>query len=66
MESEYNDPVTNKSSGYIATAPLHVIEIDHVKLPIKVIDEDTGYDLGEPCNCQLKIPPHEHLNIPHL
>ena len=48
MDSEYNDPVTNKSSGYIAMTPLHVIEIDHVKLPIKVIDEDTGYDLGEP------------------
>ncbi|KRE48405.1 Mu transposase C-terminal domain-containing protein [Paenibacillus sp. Soil724D2] len=48
MEAEYHDPVTQRVSGYFARCPLNVIEIDHVKLPIKLIDETTGSDLGEP------------------
>jgi putative transposase len=38
---------TNANASF-AKAPLHVIEIDHVRLPITVIDEDTGFELGEP------------------
>ncbi|KRE69777.1 Mu transposase C-terminal domain-containing protein [Paenibacillus sp. Soil750] len=48
MEAEYHDPITQRVSGYFAKCPLNVIEIDHVKLPIKLIDETTGSDLGEP------------------
>lgn len=48
MDAEYHDPVTQRISGYFARSPLNVIEIDHVKLPIKLIDETTGSDLGEP------------------
>lgn len=48
MEAEYHDPITQRVSGYFAKCPLSVIEIDHVKLPIKLIDESTGSDLGEP------------------
>ncbi|MGG1515532.1 Mu transposase C-terminal domain-containing protein [Paenibacillus oryzisoli] len=48
MEAEYHDPVTQRVSGYFAKSPLHVIEIDHAQLPIKLIDETTGSDLGEP------------------
>lgn len=37
-----------KASNQFAFAPLHVIEIDHVRLPITLIDPNTGVELGEP------------------
>ncbi|WP_167357177.1 Mu transposase C-terminal domain-containing protein [Paenibacillus pectinilyticus] len=40
--------VNSNANQSFAKAPLQVIEIDHVKLPITVIDENTGYDVGEP------------------
>ncbi|WP_307440033.1 Mu transposase C-terminal domain-containing protein [Paenibacillus sp. V4I3] len=38
---------TNANQSF-AKVPLQVIEIDHVRLPITVIDENTGYSVGEP------------------
>lgn len=40
--------IKDKASNQFALAPLHVIEIDHVKLPITLIDPETGAELGEP------------------
>ncbi|TCM99451.1 integrase-like protein [Paenibacillus sp. BK033] len=40
--------VQEKASNQFAKAPLHVIEIDHVQLPITLIDPETGVELGEP------------------
>ncbi|WP_158299503.1 Mu transposase C-terminal domain-containing protein [Paenibacillus antri] len=40
--------VQEKAASQFAKAPLHLIEIDHVKLPITLIDPETGAELGEP------------------
>jgi putative transposase len=39
--------ISNANQSF-AKVPLQVIEIDHVRLPITVIDENTGYSVGEP------------------
>lgn len=50
----HGDGVTNpnimnsNANQSFAKVPLQVIEIDHVRLPITVIDENTGYEVGEP------------------
>jgi putative transposase len=45
--SDPNIVNTNANQSF-AKVPLQVIEIDHVRLPITVIDENTGYEVGEP------------------
>jgi len=40
--------IKEKASNQFALAPLHVIQVDHVKLPIMLIDPETGAELGEP------------------
>ena len=35
-------------SNQFAKAPLHIVEIDHTKLDIDIIDEDSGANLGRP------------------
>lgn len=50
----YGDGITNpnivntNANQSFAKVPLQVIEMDHVRLPITVIDENTGYSVGEP------------------
>ncbi|MEK3864577.1 Mu transposase C-terminal domain-containing protein [Paenibacillus sp. FSL H7-0716] len=40
--------IKEKASNQFAMAPLHVIELDHARLPITLIDPETGAELGEP------------------
>ncbi|USK44097.1 Mu transposase C-terminal domain-containing protein [Cytobacillus oceanisediminis] len=46
--SEDYQETTRGFSNQFAKAPLHIVEIDHTKLDIDVIDEKTGINLGRP------------------
>ncbi len=46
--SEKYRPVLRGFSNVEALFPLHMVEIDHTRIDLDVIDEETGYNMGRP------------------